>query len=98
MPTTTAPITVMYPPRIVGNDNAEAEVVRGLCAAEGAAPFEPVDAILDEYVEDGDADPRVVAWGKLVEEVARELAPDVAQLLEDALMARLPWTAPAADR
>ena len=79
--------TVTRAPRIAASDEALDEIADGLANAAATA---------ERVITGGETDPGVLAWEQLVDEVARQVAPVVAQLLEQAIAERLPWTAPEA--
>jgi hypothetical protein len=87
---------IRVPPDIAGTDEAMEQLRDGLCNASSSARLAKLDAMLDE--SGNDADPRVIAFERMVDEVVAGIAPRVAQMLEDATADRLPWTPPEQDR
>lgn len=89
--TPTRRLVVSHPPYITASEDAMKDLRDGLANAATAAPGNPVDQLTDDelYVEQ----PGLAAWEKdVVDAAAAAIAPLVAQMLEDAIMDRLPWT------
>jgi hypothetical protein len=95
MSTTLSPIRIAEWPRLddvpyalncirSGLSNA----VAGVDAPEILAAIRESDRPGEEWIEH----PGMMAWEKAVDEAAAEIAPQVAELLHEAISRRLPWT------
>lgn len=81
---TNAPIRVTDAPRIAASESAMEQIRDGL--ANAAA-----ECNISEYMHVDSQDPAVFAWEETIDDVAQEVAPYVAALLDVAIAKRLPW-------
>lgn len=88
-PQTPERVTINHPPHVTDDPDAMQQLLDGLCNAAASGSLPELDAVeADEY----GAHASFAAWDKLVDAAVASIAPEVAQMLEDAIADRLPWT------
>lgn len=95
-------VTVTAPPPISRHKKAVAQIrdmLNNVATYADPPGLEPLEAALGAVEASGDLDAANDAfdtyyadWNRLVDDVAAELAPQVARLLEAAIARRLPWS------
>lgn len=96
--TTPQRIVVTIPPDIVGHEVAMQRLRDGLCNAASEPGLDAFDNIPEEALDSDYGHPSFFPWDKLVDEAVDSIAPKVAQMLEDAIADRLPFTWEGEDR